>query len=99
MERDGVSQAIWNSARTVLKEMGIVDGDTWCEREEIGEDMSRVHADDDKIWVPNNHGLRVIVVSDKLVGNSYIDPNQCETRVSHNQPSRNHSNHAGGVGG
>lgn len=93
MGQEGVPQAIWNSARAVLCEAGILHGDKWSAQGLAG--LKRIYADGDKIWVPNDHGLRAIVVSEKLIGNSYIDPNQLENRVF-DQP--NHSNRVGGVG-
>lgn len=72
MEEQGVPQAIWNSARAVLQEAGILHRDKW-DPLALGR-IERIHADGDKIWVPNDRGLRVLVVSDQLVGNSYISP-------------------------
>lgn len=79
MEEKGVSQAIWNSARTVLREAGMLHEDVWIDRAETSKRLTRIHPEGNKIWVPNERGLKALVVG-KLVGNSYIStpPHQQE---------------------
>jgi len=63
----GISQPVWNSARRVLQEMGLVQDRQWVELswEDVQSRLDRLRVDGDTIWCPHKRGMHVLHVSNK----------------------------------